>query len=1161
MTKTKDKENSDNDDFRPIQIVFEMKDISKISKIREWVFYHTKAELSTTKGEVVEKSVVLYYKTKERDSFNIPSEFGKIKAEYGSIVTKIHITDKQVSKESIDLNDCKEIFLNDVIKLINAMTREIENSLLEIIITNSILGSLDGKERDKILTDLDIEKDFSILKKLFGSSSYLSYAEISEILNLIKTEDFFLLKTVFYFIQEKGGMGKLKSHLDRYHQLKGKRAFTIEEENELKNNFTRSHIILELVFRNYIHLNNLLENVQSHEEDSESYTRITIPLNPVAYEFEKTCGVCVADLIKKVFQEEPEKILESFKRVLKEETKRLKKFELRNTIISFDYSGDLENIENLRRSEIYYDSITELVLSKKRRIEPILKKFSENEDYEDKKFAHFCIFKGNYQDIKSTKITWDRIFRCVDIYDAPIECKIKENKGYYEDLELGMETLIEIQAFLHIKYGFNKKREEWNHREKFFLEVISLSVIEGFKPLKIKLGSDHIGDIYLENTRKGLIQYKYTRKDDVYHKNILVYPLELRNIYEGENDFFYECRINNEIICKKKEDLYKYLEKETTYAYISGKELKEAINNVLQKSKEEFNIPVLQMYHTAGVFLNREDQDLIIVHPFKEDLNVIGENDIQYEYIERIKEIGIDFEGKLTKCFYDILHIETMREDVRIGLFGYSAIHPFFYALSGVIDVFPNLFMIGVPGSGKTTLLEILINFLFGSEEKSPDSIDSTARLTKYATESTFGLNIDDVDDLDDKLLSWLKTNSTRKGTRDRMTKDQKMNKEQTYTPYIGSGNKKDFIIGDKNDAFRKRCLIFDGLKRIELKDDTTDFDALKTEIATGKIYGFYLLEKAREFFGKLSDKPIKSYFKLVRYLNDLKKKLKQLFIKKEIYISDIRRLTIYAMLYIGLQIWDYIFREKKLKSPILTEILDLEKEKFTDLVKKLEETERDITLTTFDTILYFFESNMKQYDYRRTTKNEIFLLTEFIEKYDEFARRRGYDILGNLVKLGDLQAQILNREIKPEGKYFIIEASDFHKAYKGTKHGIIFYYKEIAELRHNTIITSLEENPEITMDRIFIDPIKVEKEKDIVKRIEEIFEANQFKAIEENSLKQGLGLEYNKEEIERALDVLWDNEILYPDENNDNLIYFKKENLLNLKSDGVGGDVEEGDN
>ncbi len=88
----------------------------------------------------------------------------------------------------------------------------------------------------------------------------------------------------------------------------------------------------------------------------------------------------------------------------------------------------------------------------------------------------------------------------------------------------------------------------------------------------------------------------------------------------------------------------------------------------------------------------------------------------------------------------------------------------------------------------------------------------------------------------------------------------------------------------------------------------------------------------------------------------------------------------------------------------------------------------------------------------------------------------------------------------------------------------------------------------------------KIKLEKEIVEKIEEIFESNKFKALEEKSIRKNLELEFSEELIEKAFNYLWDKEVINPDENNDNLIYFKKENLLNLKLAGVGGEQEKGD-
>lgn len=74
---------------------------------------------------------------------------------------------------------------------------------------------------------------------------------------------------------------------------------------------------------------------------------------------------------------------------------------------------------------------------------------------------------------------------------------------------------------------------------------------------------------------------------------------------------------------------------------------------------------------------------------------------------------------------------------------------------------------------------------------------------------------------------------------------------------------------------------------------------------------------------------------------------------------------------------------------------------------------------------------------------------------------------------------------------------------------------------------------------------MQIEEENAIIKRIKEIFEANKFKALEEESIRQQL--EFKEDLIEKAFDYLWDNEVITSDENNDKLIYFKKENLLKL--------------
>ena len=78
MAKKDGKKEVTDADFKPIQIIFEMKDITKASKCSEWIFYHAKAELSTTENELVENKKIFHYKTKKIELFEIPREYGEI---------------------------------------------------------------------------------------------------------------------------------------------------------------------------------------------------------------------------------------------------------------------------------------------------------------------------------------------------------------------------------------------------------------------------------------------------------------------------------------------------------------------------------------------------------------------------------------------------------------------------------------------------------------------------------------------------------------------------------------------------------------------------------------------------------------------------------------------------------------------------------------------------------------------------------------------------------------------------------------------------------------------------------------------------------------------------------------------------------------------------
>jgi hypothetical protein len=73
-----------------------------------------------------------------------------------------------------------------------------------------------------------------------------------------------------------------------------------------------------------------------------------------------------------------------------------------------------------------------------------------------------------------------------------------------------------------------------------------------------------------------------------------------------------------------------------------------------------------------------------------------------------------------------------------------------------------------------------------------------------------------------------------------------------------------------------------------------------------------------------------------------------------------------------------------------------------------------------------------------------------------------------------------------------------------------------------------------------------LENEIAIVNRIEEVFKSNKYVPLEENSIRELLELEFNKELIKKALDYLWDNGIINVDKINNNLIRFKENQKSN---------------
>ena len=708
---------------------------------------------------------------------------------------------------------------------------------------------------------------------------------------------------------------------------------------------------------------------------------------------------------------------------------------------------------------------------------------------------------------------------------------------------------------------FKQKSTKKKEKEKE-IEPLRLSIIVAEKPR---------GGIYkLLSTNEGIIYRQIVtlfdkKRNEFYEKpfdqTILDVPLDLTGLYLTQNEErFYEVKIGTEEICLSKSDFIDFIENKRNYSSVSGRENKNFMSIILRGYEKKYNLKPISMFPTIGVFLT-QNKELKIIYPGVKNIKLYGENDFQKRIISSCEKKGIDINGDLTNPFYEIIHNNSLPLSIRLITSGYIAIAPFFYALKDYLDIFPNLFWIAPPGTGKTTFFELMGNTCYGTELQNADDVDSEARLTKLPTSHTTPLPIDDMHKLKDIQMSFIKSISTRKKGRVRMGgKDkQEIKIEEVYASFMGAANKDDFVQGEDNVAFRMRALIFRAFKRVDILKARgfKKFNENIEKIKQGKIFGYYLLKNALEFI-KETDSLIEntSYEKLTNFIDNIKNRLIDYFLEKfGNYYIDPRRITIYSLILLGLYFWRYLFNKHKLNVEILSKVIDFEEnDMFLQFIIELEEIEQIFSSQSFERIIDFYENPkgvFKKY-YNNKKDKKIILGSDFVHAYDEWAGKRRYDPLKHLTTIADMESRLLMKRIKPETKRVIDQES--LTPYEKTIKGIIFYLDEIKKkIGHEEKIQQTIKQKDIITEKITFEVLeksneeKIKKEKEIVKRIEEIFESNNFKGLEENSLKQTLGVKYSEDLIERAFDYLWDNEVIYPDANNDNLIYFKKENLLSI--------------
>lgn len=1056
---------------------------------------------------------------KQYPIFNEKVTYQEIKDEFEGL-NEISIQKLKGSKDEFEgETEPLEVTLYSINTILSIFLTGLDHALLEALISQAYLFSDDFSLEQEQMESYGLTSHLSVIQKLFDEEvEQLRDEEIEQILRFIENKDFILLKQVFFLILRKKDTYLAKLY-NKYEKIRGKVPFPIERfDLFITVDPPKAEAIarLEIFFKDYILREGILDEFYLEEEHERELCRYQIPFDTTAL-----LGKGMSDNIAKALEERVLAI-SVFRFVLREGLKS-KGFRI-NLIVSFKYEEN--EIEELQLNDHYYVKISSLIKDTLNMNERTLRKRGNKDG--PLKLKRYVVLRGYFVkdiDEEMNYLSNEVLFRVRDENGRQIDCSFDGSLDYFEGLELTNETEIEIQG------KFCLEVRDSSHWEAF--RVLDFNVVDTFEPVNYQVGRTFSGELYLENTREGLSLRTYPLSDKKHykkiHNKILNRPINLIDYFKNkENDeFYYELKFNGEAIIEKIEQIVDYARRHRILVNDNKIELR--MSQILDQIIQKRGMSPKPMFLTVGVFLN-SDNELVMAYTNNRKHKIIGGNPMQKDLIERIEQIGIDKNGILAKNYFKILHLTTFPRGARLSLMGMSAISPFFYALKDKLPVFPNIFLIGIHGCGKTTMTKLMFCTLFGNEMKTADDIGSEARLTKFATESAFLLVIDDIEILEDKLMEFIKTNSTRKGKRYRLNSDQSVNKEQTYCSFGGSANSKQFLAGSQNEAFRIRCIIHDIKTNISYKTDTSIFDMNKEVIGEGPIFGGYLIKKGLEFIDNTINNDLSTYRKFIQHIRKTKEKLKSYFKGRKVRLCDTRRLDIYTYIYIGWEIWDHVFRSQDLKSDLLGHALNLNGDLLQRYVEKQENSEREMSLSVFNNILRFFQVNKDKFSKRirvsRDPKEDgkIILKQEFINDYDKWAREHGYEILGSLGKLGELQSQLLNKEITAKNLYY----KNLDTGQKHQNHAVLFCYNEILQMRGlnpEEIEDPHGKNPlkGSGLDIGKLDVGKLIKDDHVAfrDRLKEILIESNGGGIEITGVKQVLSIDFSQEIIDRLFEML----------------------------------------
>jgi len=540
-------------------------------------------------------------------------------------------------------------------------------------------------------------------------------------------------------------------------------------------------------------------------------------------------------------------------------------------------------------------------------------------------------------------------------------------------------------------------------KEKWKLENNSL-IIELGTSLKLVKGEN---DVRL---------YRFTAEGYNF-RYILDVNFTLLRIFESKDrQRYYNVKIGDETVLKTKEELIDFVYRDRNYSYVKQYDLFNYMSMILNKEQEERGLKIEKMYPATGVFTDFSDKNLVVVYPGVGDLIVKGTNGYQERQIKLCEERGIDLQGDLIEKFAKIVNLDTIPKNIMLITLGHSLISPFFYIAKNILDVFPNFFWLApAPGSGKTSTLELFYNDLFGTELRNNDDVDSASRLTEMATAHTSALHIDDIDSLLEKVMTFIKGTSTRKGGRHRKSANQDLKVEEVYVSYVGSGNLKKCFAGNQNLAFRDRGIMSDEFKEISNPDKIKKFETLSQEIKRGEICGYYVLKKGIEFIDIMVDGGLPTKIKFERYYSRKRDVIREYIKEEGIELNSGRRLTIYTLLWMGWEMWEFIFNSRDIRCPILKDVLNkTETNVFKELIIKCETEVNLMSMQDIGILLSYIEEQEETWKYRKINGDMVFT-NEDLKNFNKMARMSAFNTYNNLGDLAEVITGVTRVKSEPK--------------------------------------------------------------------------------------------------------------------------------------------------